>query len=278
MNKSLYRFLVLGGVGLALLAGCTNVPYVTHDVITTQSCTAGAKAVRFLVGYSDPFVTSIDVQPGSSNIVGVPGIVDTGFGFEVTAELNNVGLGEQVIILFNAVALRPFALAVSDVQYFTVPPDQIVDPGCNAGVSPEIALIETTAQHLVLQISNPSTHVVTLETLQLAGSPIHLDPPMLDWSGSSFNALPWQSPLQTPTVLDPALPPVEFELPSSMDLTWKSLYLRFVCSTHFADLRTGTSFQTSIEMRGITEVDVVGGPVATQSTTWGAVKALYRRE
>jgi hypothetical protein len=255
---------LFGGLGIALVAGCSAIPHVTHDVITVQSCTANARAVRFTVTYSDPFITTFEVEAHTLNLVGVPTIADFGGYFEVTAELNNVAFGETVMMAFKATALTDAAMAVSDVQFFTVPPDEIVDPGCKAGMSPEFALANQGIHGLVLEASNPAAQPLTLSLLQLVESPNVLLPPLLDWSSPDFNALPWQNAINGSVILDPAGQPLVVDLPDQTAPGTKAVLCRFV------------SIDGGHELRGIVETDLVSEPVSTQPTTWGAVKALYR--
>jgi hypothetical protein len=265
--KYFRRLLIPASLGIVRMGGCASIPLSTTDAVQTQSCMAGAQAVRFTMTYSDATVGLPHFFAGSLNLDGVPTVVDLGGAYQVTAKLHPVALGEVVQMVFEAVCLGFGGPAeVSGVEFFAVPPDDIPGPSCKEGVSPAFALVDHALYGAVLQASNPATQPLALSTLQLVESPTVLDPSILDWSNSTFNALPWQNAINGTAILDPAGQPLVVDLPEQTLPGTQAVLCRFVC------------FDQGMEFRGIVQASLTGGSVATRPTTWGAVKALYRRE
>jgi hypothetical protein len=254
------RSTLWGALALALIAGCTNIPQVIDTAVTVNSCTGNALAMR-VTGTYGPFVTGISWNGGSSNIVGTPTINDYGISFEVIAELNHVSLGEPVTLDLLATAIVGSGIGISDVEFFTVPPDSIVGDGCKAGSSPEFGLANTQGA-VKLELTAPAEPLI-LGMLQLAESPDVLSPSSLDWSDPVFNALSWHDAVVGATPLDPAGPPLVVDLPGTTTPGTKAVLCRF------------TSIENGMELRGIVQTQLTG-PLASEPTTWGAVKALYR--
>ena len=258
---------LLAGTVLAVFAlGCSIPPISTEQSLELHSCVDGARSVRF-VAVIGPMVTTADAQAGSSNIIGTPDVQFFGPGVQVTAELDNVPLGDPVTFLLSATAVGyEISVTVTDVAFYTVPPDQIPpDPDCTPASSPEFTLANETALGLglVLNVSNPSSQPMMLTVLDLTESPNLLPPSSLDWTNPDFNALPWHTAVGGGTSLDPAAPPLVIDLPDAAPGAEAAL-LRF------------HSFSEGGPMRGIVQASLVEGTVATRPTTWGAVKALYR--
>jgi hypothetical protein len=261
------RAWLLAGSALAVFAlGCSHTPITTEQSLELHSCLGGARSVRFTAAIG-PMVTTADAQAGSSNIIGTPDVQFLGFGVQVTAELDNVALGDPVTFLLSATTLGyEVSVEVIDVAFYTVPPDQIPpDPECTPASSPEFTLANETALGLglVLNVSNPTSQPMMLTMLDLTESPNLLPPSSLDWTNPDFNALPWHTAVGGGTSLDPAAPPLVIDLPDTAPGAEAAL-LRF------------SSFSEGGPMRGIVQASLVEVPLATTPTTWGAVKALYR--
>jgi len=258
--------LLLGSLGLALAAGCSNPPHVTPDTITTRSCVNGARSLHFTLYYTAPYISSVEAESNSANVLGTPFVVGVLPGvFEVTADLDSIALGEEVTLGFVATALGVLELSVSDIEFYSVPSDQLpADPDCTAGPSPIFEVALDVVHGVVLDVSNGSLQPMTMQSLELVESPELLSAPMLDWSNPDFNALPWQPALGAGTPLDPLAPPLVIDLPDEAQPTTRAVLCRFV------------SLSQGNEMRGIVEVDLAGGPLRARTATLGEVKALYR--
>jgi hypothetical protein len=261
------RTLLLAGGAIAVFAlGCSTPPISTQETLELHSCVDGARSVRFMAEIG-PMVTTADAQAGTSNIIGTPDVQFLGFGVQVTAELDNVPLGDPVTFLLSATALGyEISVTVTDVAFYTVPPDEIPsEPECTPASSPEFTLANDTVlgMGLVLNVSNPSSQPMMLTVLDLTESLNPLPPSSLDWTNPDFNALPWHTAVGGGTSLDPAAPPLVIDLPD-------------VPSGAEAALLRFTSFSDGGPVRGIVQASLVEGTVATTPTTWGAVKALYR--
>lgn len=258
--------LLAGGALAVFVLGCSHTPITTQQSLELHSCVDGARSVRFVAAVG-PMVSTADAQAGSSNIIGTPDIQFLGFGVQVTAELDNVPLGDPVTFQLSATTLGyEVSVDVEDVSFYTVPPDQIPpEPECTPSSSPEFTLANETALGLglVLQVSNPTSQPMTLSMLELARSPDVIPPSSLDWANPDFNALPWQPAVGGSTPLDGAAPPLMIDLPDD------------ALGAHAALCRFA-SVSAGMEMRGIVQAALVEVPLRTQSTTWGAVKALYR--
>ena len=259
--------LLYGAIGVALLAGCQNIPATSHDVIELQSCTSNARSVRFDLNYTSAWVSSISLESQSANVVGTPTIDDLGFGtFQITAELNNAALNEAVSLGFAAQMGQYGAAWVGDVHFYNVPPADITDaePSCTPGVLPEIALDNAPALGLHMQVSNPGAGTLTLESLELAQSPVLLPPSALHWGGADFEGLTWTPGVVGGAPLVSGSPPLVIDLPESALPGTRAVLCRFV-----------SGGEAGFTSRVITEVDLASGPLATKPSTWGAIKALY---
>jgi hypothetical protein len=257
--------LLLATGALAVFAlGCGKTPITTEESIEVKSCINGARSVRLLFALA-PLVTAADAQAGSSNIIGTPDVQFLGPEVQITAELDNVPFGDPVTLLISATTLGfDTSVSVEEVAFYTVPPDQIpADPDCTPSASPEFALANEPALGLVLHVSNPTAQPMSLTMLEFTRSPTVLPALSLDWTNPEFNALPWEPAIGGSTPLDAAAPPLEIDLPDDALGAHASL-------CRFASVFGGA------EMRGIFQATLVEEPLPAQSSTWGAVKALYR--
>jgi hypothetical protein len=259
-------FLVCGVIAVALFAGCSQVPSVGHQEIELTSCVDGAFTVQFDLVYSNSFVASVSVESQSSNVVGTPLITPTGpNSFLVTAELGNAGLGDPVSIGF-AAQVQQFGFAqATNVRWYTDPPQSIGQPACGPRGGLEFETTLSPVQGLVLEVSNPTPVPIELLSLELVASPVLLPPHQLDWSDSSFNALPWQAAFPGGIVVAPGAPALSIDLPESAPPGTAAVLCRCVY------MESGGE-----PYRCITEIDMVGRPIAVKSVTWSEVKALSR--
>jgi hypothetical protein len=110
-------------------------------------------------------------------------------------------------------------------------------------------------------VTNPNPLPMTLVALDLVESPDVLDASSLDWDDPAFNALPWQAAAPGGVTLDAAAPPLAIDLPGTA--SGRAILCRFI------------SVYNGMEVRGIMQASA-GSPLAVKSSTWGALKALYR--
>jgi hypothetical protein len=256
------HLLQLAGMSLVLVAGCMRPLYTIEAVVSARSCVNDARGIRFLV---DAGVSSVTWEGGSANIVGAPTLTVLGTGLlEVSAELDSVPSGDEVTLRFTLLGFFPATGQVSEIGFFTVPPPGLPEvPDCMPGETPIFALFNDVQTGLKLQVSNPGPQPMTLVSLELAEVPGVLPGPMLDWSNSGFNALPWQTAVPGGTPLDSQAPPLVIDLPDQVAHTTNATLLRFI------------SLVAGEEFRGIVQVDL-NGTVAVESKTWGGVKSRYR--
>jgi hypothetical protein len=249
-------------VSLAGLAACQPTTYEIQQVIQAESCTDGAVAMQAQVQASGYMALTFDAA--SANVVGEPLELPIGLASLLVAELNAVNTGDEVMLRYDArITTTGFlAVSVTDIAFYTTPWEEGHPPDCSPADGPAVEVVTDAFYGLYLRIRNPGPLPMMITSLELAESDL-LPPSSLDWNNDEFNALPWVPVVQSGTMLDAGAPALIVDLPD-------------VASNRPAALCRVISVYDGHEVRGITQVNLAGQPVAVQSTTWGALKALYR--
>ncbi len=268
----------------ALGLGCSSVP--THfELEFTNDCIEGARSLRFRAISTGGLANPEDVtwSPGIHVSNDPPIIVEVAPDeFDVTFGLREeVGLGETVSLwghyfVTSGLGVSPNGrFVVTNVGFYPVPPDEIVGPApCAPAGGPTLTVRNDPTLNLVLDISNDQggVGVVTMQALQLVAIPNPLPVEELVWDNTVLATFPWVNAVSPGTMLSAGAPAIVFdlpdELPSAANLSSPqspgAILLRYRAQS------------SGGEVRAVWEVDLTQAPVATESTTWGRVKALYR--
>jgi hypothetical protein len=220
------------------------------------------QSARFIVS-STVGLSSAVVVGASPNIIGPPQIVQTAPGeWQLTVELNSIPDGEEVHLTLKVQSptLPDGDLHVKSVAFYPVPPNQlppVVQPPIELG--PLFAWRMDSQLGMVLDVTNLNSVPMSL-TVDGAESSVVLAGAQIHYSGLSgltwlFLANATLGPQQTVTIDlpdDAANPP-----------TPAALLLRYASTV------------SSIVQKGACQIEM-SGPVNTSSSTWGAIKALYR--
>ncbi len=257
-NPRCARLLV---VLLPIAVACSLPVYDIQEVIQARSCTDDAVTMLATVGVSG-ILFDVGYDGGSANIIGTPLLVPNAGNLLLVADLDDVDLGEAVTLRYHAKVSTAFlSVTTTDILFFTMPWEQY-PPACSAAEGPSFQIALDPIYDLLLRVSNPGPLPLTIVVLELAEASL-LSPEQLDWEDPVFNALPWHAAVLGGTILDGASPPLAIDLPD--ELTGGGAVLCRVVSLYDGH-----------EVKGIVQVNVTGSPVAARTTTWGAVKALYR--
>jgi len=247
---------------LSVLAACQPITYDIQQVIQAESCTDDAVAMQAQVEASGYMALTFDAA--SANVVGEPLEIPFGPASLLVAELNSVDTGDEVMLRYDARITTTGFLAVSitDIAFYKTPWEEGHPPDCSPADGPAVEVATDAIYGLHLRIRNPGPLPMMITSLELVESDL-LPPSSLDWNNDQFNALPWVPAVQSGTMLDAGAPVLIADLPD-------------VATGGPAALCRVISVYDGHEVRGITQVNLAGQPVAVHSTTWGALKALYR--
>jgi len=250
---------------LPVVVACELPSIDVQEVIETRSCTDDAVAMQVFVE-SSGFVSNVSFDGGSPNVLGVPILLGQGGGIFIIAELDSVDTGEAVTLRYSArvTMLNPLTLTTSQIDFFKSPWDGSGAPDCNGTEAPTFTLATNALFDLSLQITNPGSLPLTLAMLEFAQASSALPSESLNWDDPQFNSLSWYSAIPGGTTLDPAGSPVVIDLP---DASSGGSFVLCRC----------ISVYDGLEVRGIVQASLTGSPLTVQRTTWGAVKAFYRR-
>ncbi|HET6463513.1 MAG TPA: hypothetical protein VFH33_06910, partial [Candidatus Krumholzibacteria bacterium] len=196
-------------------------------------------------------------------VLGVPTTTQGTNSIDVVADVDNVPLGGQVQMQFQGAVMMNASISITNVQFYTVPAAQLPhDPACPPANGPVIGTNDLPGIGFHLEVSNPSSEPIMLQSLELAESPIVYAPSEVRYGGACDGAS-WVS-ASPPIMLAPGTPPLVIDLPDAMAPSTIATLLRY------------TAVYGGGVHRVVVEGDLLGGTVATQPTTWGKVKSLYR--
>jgi hypothetical protein len=257
---------LLTSAGLVVL-GCGIAATIFVGVAATPSSSGGggggvSNSARFNVSSSLNLLDA-EMVGGSDNIVGPPQVVQTGPDeYQITVELAQVPDNEPVYLTFavHNATVPTGQLHMKSVAFYPVPPSQlppVVQPPLERG--PLFAWRNDSQLGVVLDVSNQNNAPMNL-TVDGAESPVVYNGSQVHYDG--LTGLSWTplagttlSPHQTTTIDlpdDAAFPPAP-----------AALLLRYVSTV------------SSIVQKGACQLEMTG-PINTDSSTWGAIKALYR--
>jgi hypothetical protein len=247
--------------------GCSgpSVPVETDVNVEATSCVDSALAMSFDI-VSTGSMLPATYQYGSPNVIPIPVISGGGSSFHVLAALDTVAAGDAVSMVFTAGAFPNAAISIQNIQFYTVPPANIHFPAC----PPEQGVVIATGDGgpglgFHMEVSNPGADPLFIDQMELAETPDLLPPSEVRWGGSDFEGLSWNAPIAPGMVLPPGTPPMVIDLPDVPSPGTTGALIRYAMHS-----------SSGMEQRVIVQVDLFGSPVKTQSSTWGAVKALYR--
>ena len=270
----LNRSILLVAACLVLALGCQ--PGMRIDaVVQTKSCTDDANTMVMKLHSTSTFLGYL-FDGGTTNVLGIPYAYSNGNALEAfyLVQLNHVNLNEKVTVKFHAFVILANTLTVSlaDVSFhkaawYTYP----TVPDCAVAHTPTFTITQPVPHRsaalalsdgVTVEVTNPNPLPMSLVSLEMVESPALLDPASLDWDNPVFNALPWQSAAPGGALLDAAGPPLVVNLPGTM--TGQAILCRFV------------SVYNGMEVDCIMQASP-SAALAVKSSSWGAVKALYRK-
>jgi hypothetical protein len=258
------RTLLCVGVGVVFALGCNSGPMQMDITVEEPACVGGALSMTFTVLGSNP-ISLVTYQGGSADIVGTPTIIPGTNNFDVVAELNGVPINQHVTLKFSGISSMNASFSIQNVQFYTVPPAQLPQqPECPPAHGPVIGTNDQPGLGTVLEVSNPTPVPIQMLMLELVESPAVLSNSEMEWGHPTLEALPWAAPIAPGTMLPPGSPPMVIDLPDAL-----------APSTHATLLRYMAAYNGATH-RAIVQGDVTNGSVATEPSTWGKVKALYR--
>jgi hypothetical protein len=267
LPKSLRLPLLYTGIALVFALGCSgpSVPVETVVNVEATSCVDGARAMSFDIVSTSAMLPAV-YQYGSANVIPIPTISGGGSSFHVLAGLTSgVVVGDQVSMTFTSGAFPNASISIQNIQFYTAVPSRIKFPACPPEHGPVIATSDTPGLGLHMEISNDGADPLIVDQMELAETPALLPASSVRWGDSDFEGLSWSAPIAPGIALAPGAPPIVVDLPELP-----------TPGTVGALLRYAVHSGSGMEQRAIVQVDLIGHPVATEPSTWGAVKALYR--
>lgn len=247
--------------------GCSgpSVPVQTDVNVEATSCVDGALSMSFDVVSTNTIFPGVYVY-GSSNVIPIPAVTGGGTSFHVVAALDTVAANEQVSMTFTAGAFPNATISIANIQFYTAPPAQAQIPAC----PPEHALALGTGDSpglgFHMEVSNAGTDPLVIDQLELAQTPTLLSGGTVRWGGSDFEGLAWTPAMPGGIVIPPGTPPLMVDLPDTPSPGTQGVLMRYAVHS-----------SSGMETRAAVQVDL-NAPVATEPTTWGRVKALYRNK
>jgi hypothetical protein len=220
------------------------------------------QSARFTVTTGVDLLQS-EVVGSSPNIVGPPQIAPIGPDeYQITVELSDVPDGEEVHLTLKVASptVPDGELHVKSVAFYPVPPSQlppVTQPPAELG--PAFLWRMDTALGMVLDVLNPNTSPMSL-ALDGAESTVLISGSQVYYGGTT--GLSWQ-PLANTTVGPQQVLTVDLPDNAADEPTPKALLLRYVSTV------------LSCEQRGVCQIEM-SGPIGTEVSTWGGIKALYR--
>ncbi|MCI0452647.1 MAG: hypothetical protein L0Z51_09715 [Candidatus Latescibacteria bacterium] len=259
---------------LALHAlGCGVIGTMDISVTASNECVENARAMIIDFRSATSMADAI-LESASDGVISAV-IRDVGAGrFQLVAELDHVPTGTEVHFTFSMVRGAVLGdVALDGVQIFNVPPSELKGGGDDIACNPPAQSVETFTFSdpdlgLALRIHNgtASPIPVLLEGTDpgsaIAPEDLYYDGPMVrfqDWL-PLFDGAVGQS--QSVIVDIPDIP-----FPNTRT-TSASADVRIV--------RMRATLATGAVQKGVWQISAESGPLVVESTTWGAVKALYR--
>ncbi|HET6348901.1 MAG TPA: hypothetical protein VFH88_07425 [Candidatus Krumholzibacteria bacterium] len=269
----LYVYL-FAAVALVLVFGCQPA-MIVDSVITTESCADSIHTMSFVM-HSNSSINGASFQGGSPNVIDIVALYHPGGSptdLTVVTALDNAMKHDQVQEKFRAGVTIQGTVVVSlaDFEFFQADWPNLGAPDCDPVHSPQYTITYTPAPGvaamgaspatLSLEVSDPYPMPITLVDLDLVEVPALLDPSLLDWNNATFNGLPWTSVAPGGAMLAASAPPLDINLPDTA--TGAAVLCRYI------------SIYNGYEVRGIMQL-ALESSLPTRSSTWGAVKALFR--
>lgn len=253
---------IIGLLGVFALA-CNSGPQTVNISVDEPSCVDGAQSMTFTIQSSNSIFLPVYVM-GNPYVLGVPTTTQGTNSIDVVADVDNVPLGGQVQMMFQGAVMMNASISITNVQFYTVPAAQLPhDPACPPANGPVIGTNDLPGIGFHLEVSNPTPEPIIIQSLEMAESPV-VYPPAEVCYGCASESAPWVSVSPGGIVLAPGSPPLVFDLPDAMAPSTIATLLRY------------TAVYAGGVHRAVVEGDLLGGTVATQPTTWGKVKSLYR--
>ncbi len=265
LPRSLRIPILLSGLAFVIALGCSgpSVPVPVDINMEAKSCVDGALSMSFDIVASNALFPAT-YQYGSSNIIPVPTLTGSSTSFHVVVGLDTVAVGETVSMTFSSSAFPNTSTSIQNIQFYTVPASQVGPPACPPEHGPVIGTSDAPGLGLYMEVSNPSPEPLIIDQLEMAEVPT-LFPASEVRRGGHGEDCTWVIMCPTGFVLAPGSPPLVIDLPESPTGGTEGLMLRYI-----------THSSSGVESSAMMQVDLSFLPVATQPTTWGKVKSLYR--
>jgi hypothetical protein len=247
--------------------GCSgpSVPVETVVNVEATSCADSVLSMSFDI-VSTGSMLPATYQYGSPNVIPIPSISGGGSSFHVLAALDTVAAGDAVSMVFTAGAFPNASISIQNIQFYTAPPSQIHFPACPPEQGATIGTSDGgPGLGFHMEVSNPGADPLFIDQLELAETPALLPASEVRWGGSDFEGLSWNPAVPGGIALAPGTPPMVVDLPDIPTPGTAGAIMRYTMHS-----------SSGMEQRVIVQVDLIGGTVKTEPSTWGAVKALYR--
>jgi hypothetical protein len=255
------------GLGAVFALGCSgpSLPVTTDVNVEGTSCADSVKSMSFDVVSSNSLFLGTFLY-GSNNVVPVPTVTNPNSQtLHIATDLTNVNSGDAVSMIFQAAAFPNASISIQNMMWYTVPKaQQPASPACPPEHGPVIGTSDSPGIGFHMEVSNPSPDPIVLPNgIEMAQTPT-LYPPVELRRGGANEACDWHVVCPSGIVVAPGSPPMTFDLPDTPDASTQGVLLRY------------TSSEGGEDHYVVLQVDLTGGPVKTEPTTWGKVKALYR--
>ena len=262
--------LLFVGIGAVFALGCSgpSVPVTTDVNVEGTSCADSVQSMSFDVVSSNGLLPGPFVY-GSSNVVPTPTVTPTNSQtLHIASDLTGVNSGDAVSMVFQAAAFPNASISIQNMMWYTVPKaQQPASPACPPEHGPVIGTSDAPGLGFHMEVSNPGADPLFIDQLELAETHDLLPASEVRWGGVDFEGLSWSPAMSPGVVLAPGTPPMEIDLPDIPSPGTAGALMRY--SMHSS---------SGMEQRVIVQVDLIGGTVKTEPSTWGKVKALYREQ
>ena len=268
LPRSLRIPILFAGLVFVFALGCNgpSVPAPIDINVEAQSCVEGALSMSFDIVASNALFPAT-YQYGSPNVIPIPTITGSSTSFHVTADLDTVAVNDAVSMTFSSSAFPNTTTSIQNIQFYTVPAAQQVSGACPPEHGPVIGTNDLPGIGFHLEVSNPGPDPIALTGgIEMAEVPA-LSPPGEVHRYGNGELCDWQFVCPSGIVLAPGAPPLVFDLPDTPTFGTHGVMMRY--SAH-----SGGGGEQYVLM----QVDLVGSPVKVSERTWGAVKALYRKD
>jgi len=268
LPRSLRLPLLYIGLGAVFALGCSgpSLPVTTDVNVEGTSCADSVKSMSFDVVSSNSLFLGTFLY-GSNNVVPVPTVTNPNSQtLHIATDLTNVNSGDAVSMIFEAAAFPNASISIQNMMWYTVPKaQQPASPACPPEHGPVIGTSDSPGIGFHMEVSNPGADPLIIDQMEMATTPTLLPSGTVRWNDPDFEGMAWQSITTPGLVINAGAPPIIIDLPETPPAGTAGALMRY--SAHST---------SGMEQRAAVQVDMSFLPVATEPSTWGHIKALYR--